>query len=367
VPIELLPAEHNHSEPVQTGRMDQAGEQLFEGGRLDATDSGPFLSGRVMPDAVQANVQLMRGVWNHKALGSLYSGYASNVTVHTSGGDHYGRDAVVERAVQTLAAFPDLQIDGEEVLWRESGEELHISHRLIWSGHHLGHGVYGPPTGKPVQRCEISQRRLIGGRVVEEWIVHDELAVIRQLGLDEVEYARTAAQHDSQQGRGPQVATSAEVVRQSGQAHPPLEIAGDARQPAELPNLLYGLVWNARMLNLIRDYYAPDAVIWVPGNRRLEGHADLSAYILGLLAAFPDGTMFVEDVCWLGDPQTDAALAVRWVFRGHHRGQGMYGAPTDHPVHVPGLSHFALASGLIVREQMVWDELELLKQVYGRE
>lgn len=334
--------------PVVAGRR-----QSLEGFDPDYTDIVDYI------------IRCTHKIWEDKAVGLIYTHYAHNTPVHLSDAEYYGRDQVVENTVRTLAAFPDLRLFGDEVIWSGNDRDgFHSSHRVTWSGHNLGHSVYGPPTGRRVQRREIAHCVVRRNRIVEEWIVHDETALIRQLGLDEVELARTLARMEADLGwPGPGVLVS-EVPRLPGQGHPSVHQDGDPRDPDALPHLLYGLVWNARMLNYLSEYYAPGAVVWVPGNRRLEGHGDLTAYVLGLLAAFPDGAMGVDHVAWIGSEAQGYKVAARWTFQGTHGGPGPYGPPTGRRVRVLGISHFEVRGGRIEREYMVWDEFALLKQVH---
>jgi len=316
-------------------------------------------------DIVDYIIRCTHKIWEEKAIGLIYTHYAHNTPVHLTDAEYYGRDQVVENTVRTLAAFPDLRLFGDEVVW--SGNDLdgfHSSHRVTWSGRHLGHGVYGPPTGARVQRREIAHCVVQRNRIVEEWIAHDETALIRQLGLDEAALARTLAQAEADTGFGPPTASHGEVPRLSGQLHPPVELNGDPRDPEMLPQFVYQLIWNARMLNQLTVCYAPQAVVWVPGNRRLEGPSELCAYILQLLAAFPDGAMQPQHAMWNGDETQGYTVAVRWTFQGTHTGPGVYGPPSGQRVRVLGISHFYVRNGQIEREYMVWNEFALLKQLF---
>lgn len=317
------------------------------------------------PAMVADLVRRVHHVWDDKAIGSIYTLYAHNTPVHIGDAELYGRDAVVENAVRTLATFPDLRLYGDEVIWgADGGNEIYVSHQVTLSGHHTGYGIYGPPIGRRVRRREIVHRVVRQNRVVEEWIVRDEIALIRQLGLDPVELARTVAQEEFEGGMQAPVPLYGEVPRLNGQMHPPLYPDGDPRDPDALPGLLYGLVWNARMLNYLTDLYAPDAMVWAPGNRRLEGHSDLTVYVLGLLAAFPDGAMTLDQVIWNGNEAQEYKIAARWTFQGTHRGPGIYGPPSGRRIRIMGISHFEVRAGRIQREFMVWDEFALLKQLH---
>ena len=194
--------------------------------------------------------------------------------------------------------------------------------------------------------------------------MQDESALIRQLGLDEVALAKALAREEAERGLGPYAGGRGELARASGQGHPPVELRGDPHDPDALPGLVYGLIWNARMLNHVARLYAPGALVWVPGNRRLAGHGDLIQYVLGLLAAFPDAVMGLDQVTWNGTEDAGYRVAARWTFQGTHTGSGPYGPPSRRRVRVLGISHFEVRGGLIVREYMVWNEFALLKQLH---
>ena len=313
---------------------------------------------------VEYIIRCTHKIWEEKAIGLIYTHYAHTTPVHLTDAELYGRDQMVEGTVRTLAAFPDLRLYGDEVIW--SGDDqagFHTSHRVTWSGHHLGHGVYDSPTGARIQRREIAHCIVIRNRIIEEWSVQDELALVQQLGLDAAELARELSQREAETGLHSPVGSYGEVPRLSGQHHPPIALDADPHDPDALPGLIYSLIWNARMLNYLTRYYAPGAVVWVPGNRRLTGHGDLTAYILQLLAAFPDGAMQLEHVMWNGSEESGYKIAARWTFQGTHRGPGVYGAPTGKRVRILGISHFEVSGGQIQREYMVWNEFALLKQL----
>ena len=308
-------------------------------------------------------IRLTRSIWEDKAIGAIYTRYAHNTPVHLPDAELYGREQLVERTLQALAPVPDARLHGDEMISQATADGVLSSHRVTVSGHHLGHGPYGPPTGHAVQWRGITQRLMQGGRVVEEWSVHDELAVVRQLGLDEWALARTLAQRAAEAGTGGPAHPAGEVVRGAGQASPPLPVDATAPLPGDLPGHIAAVVWNARMLNLTGQYYAPDATIRVPGYARLHGPAQLTRYVLEWLAAFPDGAMHVEQVTGTGDDAQGFKFAARWAFVGTHTGAGVYGHPTGQRVRISGISHYDVTAGRIRREDMVWNGFALLKQL----
>lgn len=79
-------------------------------------------------------------------------------------------------------AFPDLEVQVDEVYWMGNDAQGYLtSERWSAEGTHAGPGIYGEPTGKPVQIWGITQHRIVGGRIVHEWLLFNELDLMMQL------------------------------------------------------------------------------------------------------------------------------------------------------------------------------------------
>lgn len=84
--------------------------------------------------------------------------------------------------IQMLSAFPDAQIEVRDIAVAASpdrGTRASVLWRL--SGTYSGAPVYGPVTGSPIEILGASQFLLRGGRIVHEWRVFDEIAVLTQV------------------------------------------------------------------------------------------------------------------------------------------------------------------------------------------
>ena len=57
---------------------------------------------------------------------------------------------------------------------------------MRWSivGRHDGWGIYGAPTGRPVHMWGITQHNIRDGRIVQEWMLFNEFAVMQQIFRD---------------------------------------------------------------------------------------------------------------------------------------------------------------------------------------
>lgn len=84
--------------------------------------------------------------------------------------------------VQMLSAFPDARVEVRDIAIAtdaDRGTRASVLWRL--SGTYDGAPLYGPVTGSSVEVLGASQFLLRGGRVVHEWRVFDEIAVLTQV------------------------------------------------------------------------------------------------------------------------------------------------------------------------------------------
>lgn len=320
-------------------------------------------------DIVDYIVRCTHKIWEEGGIGLIYSHYQHNAVIHTADGLTYGRDKVIADSLRTMAAFPDIRLFADDVIW--SGNDVdgfHSSHRIGWVGHNTGYSLYGPPTGRRVMRYGIAHCFVKENRVVEEWICRDELALIRQLGFDERALARQFAEEEAAAGlRTTEPIGQGEVARLAGQTTPavlPPPLGGDF-DVEDFTRRAFHDLWNWRMLNRIDQLFAPNYVCRTSSNRSLSGRGDYKAYVLGFMAAFPDLALEVDHVCWLGNEHDGYRVATRWTLQGTHRGPSIWGKPTGQRIRLIGITHQLIQGGRFVREWTSFDEFALLKQFYA--
>lgn len=315
-------------------------------------------------DLVDYIVKITHEIWEERAIGRLYEYYGTNMRIHTSDGEVFGRDAVIEQTIQALAAFPDRRLIAEEVIWTGNDADGYFSsHRLRHTGTNWGHTAYGPPTGRRVSYRAIAECAVVEGVIVEEWLVRDRLHMLRQLGFDVAELARRMAEADAEHGVPPIVPAEGDRLR--GQL-PPRDVApGDSAEFDPLSFVARAIheVWNWRLLNKVRAYYRPGYLGEGPSGSRLYGHNQYIAYVLSLLSPFPDLALTIDHSCALRTGPDAYRTATRWTMRGTHTGPGMYGRPTGKPIHIMGITHHLIEAGAFIQEWTLFDEFALLKQL----
>jgi predicted ester cyclase len=290
-------------------------------------------------------------IWVDRGLGRLREHYAREVKVHTAYGETYDYDYVMQNSLQKFAAFPNGGGGtGEDVIWEQRGANGFISsHRVFKSGTHTGYWTYGPPTGRDWVSRTVAHCLVQDNKVVEEWIVRDEMAVLEHLGLDPYKVAADLASSSPVLGRAmaPGAATGAFAGRIANPYAVGISGPRPARHAAEcaLVQAIFEEVWNQRMFNLVRKYYSTQIVCHYNRMKRLQG---IDPYQIEL-----DG------------PENGLRVAVIWLLRGTYKGVPTYGPVTGTPVNVLGASHFELRDNQVLREWRVIDEIAILAQIHA--
>ncbi|GAC1628561.1 MAG: ester cyclase [Chloroflexota bacterium] len=311
-------------------------------------------------DIVDYIIRSTHKMWEEGALGLLYQHYAENTVVWSDWGVNYGRERTMEYVIQRQSSFPDLRGYADDVIWAgDDTQGFRTSHRGTQIGHNYGPSKYGPATGRRVQFQSIANCVVRNNRVSEEWLVHDELTVVRQLGLDVHEVLRDLTE---QLSAGAPADIIAEVPRVQGQTTPTLY---QPKRPGlfdveDFVRLAFDEIWNWRLLNKIPGYYAANTPFHAPSDRQLYGQGAIRAFVLAILAAFPDGMIEIDDLYWNGNEKEGYRVAIRWTFMGTHRGLGIYGKATGRPIRLIGSTQQRIKDGKIVEEWTFFNELALL-------
>jgi predicted ester cyclase len=312
-------------------------------------------------DIVDYIVRCTHKIWEEKAVGLIYTHYAHNVTVHTSGGTLYGREAMVVNTLQRMAVYAERRAFADDVIW--SGDEnngFYTSHRVSSVGINTGHSEHGPPTGRRVWRWGMADCFTVGNRIVEEWLAHDGITEVRQMGYDPLRLAHAAVLPGT-------LHTHGEIDRlPTGQQAPAVYEVPSPDQPQEFIRAILDNLWNARLINMVRLHYAPGHVAFLPDSRKLYGHGDYENFVITLMASFPDLALTVDHQCVVGSEARGYRVATRFTLQGTHDGYGPYGSPTGRRIRLVGVSHHVIKGGKIVQEWTLFDEFALLKQLYAR-
>jgi steroid delta-isomerase-like uncharacterized protein len=107
--------------------------------------------------------------------------WAPSGVVHPGGGlaEVRGADSLELLIKAFRVAFPDLHVTTEDVV----ADRDRVAARFTTRGTHLGPFMSIPPTGKRVEFAGFGLFRFAEGKIVEEWVLDDLLALMNQLSL----------------------------------------------------------------------------------------------------------------------------------------------------------------------------------------
>jgi len=122
-------------------------------------------------------------VWNHREIEMLNTSHASNLTFHGPTDRVFNAlDQYQGFLLSFFAMFPDLEHSVDEVYWMGNDKQGYLT-SVRWSGNaiHSGNGIYGPPTNREVYIWGITQQKILDGRIIDEWMLFNEMDLMMQL------------------------------------------------------------------------------------------------------------------------------------------------------------------------------------------
>ena len=307
-------------------------------------------------------LRITREIWEDRNPDLVMRYYGPEARIHALGGIMRGAVEVTEntRAMQT--AFPDRLVIGENVVCSplEDGAWL-SSHRIRSPMTSTGENAYGPATGRKVTTYVFADCVVKNGMIEKEWLVRDNLSLVRQLGLDPQEVVRREAtrNHPDEHSRW----LAGERKRVLDGAPPPADAAAH-QNPRQDPlgfarEVLLGL-WQ-RPSEFCETAYAPYAVL-SDSDREVAG----AAAILGHYASMRESLKVLRlsvDHVGLQARGGGCTLAARWTAAVEHSRE-FEGLPASGAaVLLMGITHWWLTGGRVAREWTVIDRLALMEQI----
>jgi predicted ester cyclase len=304
-------------------------------------------------------IRITERIWHDREVELCMKWYAEDCAIHTLAGPITGAWTVVDNTWATLAAFPDRRLDGDNVIWSDEGEGRFLSSHLITSKMtNLGDSDFGPATGKRVLVRTIADCLCAENRVIEEWLVRDNLALVRQLGFDPAAVAARQAQADKDAGRS-LIATLAPYWS--------AVLDGDSAAPqtpaAQIAAELLRSYWSAPDAAKARSLSDFRLGAWYPGGDYLYGPDQVAEWQDGVRQAIPDARLRIDHIAEVPYLGGASDVAIRWSLSGHHLGAGRYGAASGRPLHILAVSHFRVINGRVREEVTVWDDIAVMRQV----
>ena len=296
-------------------------------------------------------------IWEGRQVDTIHRYYSADCAVITPGGTSQGVDAVVRGTLETLHQFPDRRLLCEDIVSAGGAEHGFLSsHRIASTMTHCGDGVFGTATRRPVLVRTVADCVCAANRIVHEWLVRDQGAIALQLGS--TPQALACAWLDS---KG---APTLPLWQPPAPAHwqDPMHTTPGARLLAQT----YRALWAGNLAVL--HQHADEAIAsQLPNGEAALGVDAVEAFWFGYTAAFSGAALHIDSLCERIEPGRTPRVAMRWRLTGRHTGGGRFGAATQQPVEILGITHAEVdhARGRILREWVLIDEVALWMQLFS--
>lgn len=289
-------------------------------------------------------------IWEGRRIDDIRRYYSDDCAVETPSSVSIGVQPVIDGTRATLLAFPDRRLLAEDVI--ASGDDVGgylSSHRIFSPMTHAGSGAFGAPTGRPIFARTIADCVCINNRIVHEWLVRDQAAIARQVGLHERDVAQRWLNERAGFHKAAMPAAPAPYV-----SFIDTHVAATAYAEAQEK------LWSGTALN---NTHHADVIAAIPGGEARVGLAALNAFWLEIRDAFPHSQFSVEHLVANERAGRATSVAMRWRLRAEHSGGGRYGAATGRPVEILGINHADIEHGKVVREWVLIDDVAVWMQV----
>ncbi len=306
---------------------------------------------------------ITREIWEDRGMGSkLDRYYAPNIKLRAPTGFTNSNQGVLGQTLQTLYQFPDRQLVGEDVIWKQFDDGTFISsHRLVSVMTHTGSGQHGQAQGRQVRSRIIADCWVSKQVVIEEWLARDQAAFAHCMGTTAHDMAQSmVSQERAQTGK-----VSYFLPEHDQPSACKLGIDKDA----DVSRYCQGMqqIWDGKDTRAIREIYFHGAALHTPGGQTRHGHTDIDNFVMGYLASFPDAKLTIHTAFANREPEQPVRLAIRWSLSGTHSGYGHFGAPTGAPIYIMGLTHAHMSQGKLMQEWMAVDEVAIWKQILAHQ
>ena len=290
-------------------------------------------------------------IWVNRSIGHIRENYEPDSIVHGAYGTSVGVEEVVAGSLMRIAATPDRVGQAEDVVWEARGDDAFLSSHLVFSADSTD-GVLN----RTIANC--LYRR---GRMVEEWVVRDSLAIALQQGQDPDEVARDKAFLGFSGSMTQPPPADVLAVGDSGPR------PDDFRPEVSMVLAFIEQVWNGRDLNAVEDYLVRDLTLHTIGYQTVIRPENYRRALLRMLRPFPTGAFEIRDVATnAAERYAGLRVAVTWVYKGDYNGTADFGPLTGSPVEILGVSQFLVQAGRIVREVRIYDEIAVRTQIAAR-
>lgn len=296
-------------------------------------------------------------IWEQRQVENIHDYYSDDVQVFSLDGFIQGAAKMVSNTHETLATYPDRLLLGDAVIANGNLQKGFSSHRIISPMTNTGPGAFGPATNRKVQNMNIADCVINDGQITREWLVRDNLALVKQLGFDPIKAAQLTADkfdHTQSQWLQEQYARTLENKQAA---------ATETQHP--LSGFAFGVLqncWVTGNKSMLEKAYAPYAVLHRAPQQTYSGIEQISAHFAEWRSALPEASISVDHICSQPYSHSGELVAIRWSVAGEHKATFSGCEASGKPIYILGVTHWQIIDKKVVAEWTVFDELAVMAQ-----
>ena len=298
-------------------------------------------------------------IWEEKGINKIRDWYGKNAPVYTPVSISRDVENVVSSTLATLHMFPDRILLGEEVIAKEYDDGVfYSSHRILSTMTHMGEGTFGRPSFKPVKTRTIADCVCKDEVIIEEWMVRDQSAIVKDIGLCPEEFGRALGKSMLEHKTLLDAQEYVNIWKGGPVSKEPQNISKEIASGME-DILVHGNI------NRVFTLHDRAAYSYMPQSVHLNGTDEIAKYFTSLSVCFSEASFEVHH--YIEEANEPNQIALRWTLSGKHSGFGLYKSPCGEPITIMAMSHFEIRNGKIYRAFHIFDELSIWAQIAAHE
>ena len=309
-------------------------------------------------------VRITHRIWEDRDVEYIDTTYSDSSQVFDDYGLQSGNKKIIADTHHTTGAFSNIQLIADEVVWAGNDEVgFHTSHRTLIRGLNDGDSKYGPATGKNVDVLVIANCVALENEIFLEHVLYNNSSLLRQLGLDLNQAAARMAKVPP--AGWPRDAATWRDLRVVASPQQALSISSPVSgfDVDDFVRTNFRTLWTGCDDETLAKTYAADFTFQGPTDRAFSGPAAYGEFLNSIQSVFPDLVMQVDEVYWMGNEVDGYLTSERWSATGTHSGDGLYGPASGCDVQIWGITQHKIINGRIVKEWMLFNELDLMMQI----
>jgi len=309
-------------------------------------------------------VRITYRIWEDRDVEYILDTYSSFSKVFDDYGLQLGNQKIVDDTHHTTGAYSNIKLIADEVIWAGNDKiGFHTSHRTIIRGTNDGPSKYGPATNKDIDILVIANCVALKNRIFLEHVCYNTSSMILQLGLN-LDKMATKLAASAPQG-WPRDHKTWDGLRQAARPERPISENSPIADfdVDRFLRITFANLWNKRDYDTLKESFVENLQFEGPSNRKFSGIKDYQDFLQSLTTCFPDLELQVDEVYWMGNEVDGFLSSSRWSATGTHNGFGVYGPPTGSPVQIWGITQNQIMEGRIIKEWMLFNELDLMMQI----